>query len=226
MKEKLKIFAEKDFIKSVLIFIILIGVAVASLKYFDVEVIRVWVEQFGFLGVFVFILAKSLALIIAPIGGTPIYIMGSVVYGPFLGFLYAFIGDMIGAVVSFWLARMFGRAWVDKMFSDKEEGMIAKLLNMFTTWKGVLVGHIFFVTFPDILNYAAGLSRVSFKTYMLVHAPFTAVVIAIVSYGSGIIILFGTKGVLLVTVAGLSLIGVSVWIMNWYAKKIKSIGIE
>lgn len=223
MKEKFKIFAEKDFIKSVVVFIILIAVAVASLKYFDVEAVRGWVEQFGFWGIFVFILVKSLALIIAPIGGTPIYIMGSVVYGPFLGFVYAFIGDMLGAVVSFYLARRFGRAWVDRMFSDKEEGMIVKLLNMFTTWKGVLVGHIFFVTFPDILNYAAGLSRVSFKTYMLVHAPFTAVVIAIVSYGSGLILLFGTKGVLFVTIAGLSLIGLSVFVMNWYAKRIKSI---
>lgn len=221
MKEKLKIFAEKDLIKSILVFTVLIGITVVSLKYFDVEVLRNWIETFGLWGVLVFITAKSLALIIAPIGGTPIYILGSVAYGPFLGFVYSFAGDMIGAVVSFYLARRFGRVWVDKLFSQKEEGMIARLLKMFETWKGVLIGHIFFVTFPDILNYAAGLSRVSFRTYMLVHVPFTAVVIAIVSYGSGLIVLLGAKGIILVTVAGLMAIGLSVWVMNWYAKRVR-----
>lgn len=220
MKEKLKIIAEKDFIKSIVVFCIIILIAFVSLKYFEIEMLQRWVDSLGFWGIFVYIIFKSLALIIAPISGTPIYILGAVAYGPFLGFILSFIGDMIGAVVSFWLARKFGRVWVDKLFSAKEEGVIAKLLNMFATTRGVFIGHIFFVTFPDILNYAAGLSRVSFRTYMLIHAPFTAVVIAIVSYGSGLIVLLGTSGVAIITGVGLSAIIISIWLVNKYSKKI------
>ncbi len=219
MKEKLKIFAEKDFVKSVIGFLLIVSVALIALKYFDIEILKSWVEKFGVWGVLVFILAKALALIVAPINGTPIYILGAVVYGPFVGFLYSFTGDMLGAVVSFYLARKIGRVWVDRLFSNKEEGMIARLLRMFSTAKGVFVGHIFFVTFPDILNYAAGLSQVTFRTYMLVHAPFTAVVILIVSYGSGLVFALGAKGIAIVSVAGLLAIGVGVWFMNIYSKK-------
>jgi uncharacterized membrane protein YdjX (TVP38/TMEM64 family) len=219
MKEKLKIFAEKDFVKSVIAFLLIVSVALVALKYFDIEILKSWVEKFGLWGVLVFISAKALALIVAPINGTPVYILGALSYGPFLGFVYSFIGDMIGAVVSFWLARKIGRVWVDKLFSNKEEGMISRLLNMFATPKGVFLGHIFFVTFPDILNYAAGLSRVTFRTYMLIHAPFTAAVILVVSYGSGLVFMLGTKGIAIVSVLGLLAIAVGIWLMNMYSKR-------
>lgn len=221
MKEKLKIFAEKDFIKSVFVFVILISVVFVALKYFDVDILKEWTTTLGIWGVLIFIVAKALALIVAPINGTPIYILGALAYGPLAGMFLSFIGDMIGAVVSFSLARKFGRQWVDRLFSNKEEGMIARLLNMFATPKGVFFGHIFFVTFPDILNYAAGLSKVSFRTYMYIHAPFTLAVIAVVSYGSSLVFMLGKSGIAIVSIAGLLAISVGVWVMNIYSKKVK-----
>ncbi len=211
-------FFENDLLKSIMFFIFLVTVGVVVAHYFDTDLLRSWVTQFGIWGVVIYIVAKSLALIIAPISGTPIYIIGAFVYGPFAGMMYSFIGDMLGAVVSFYLARKIGRVWVDKLFSKKEEGVMMRLMDMFSSPKGIFLSHIFCVTFPDILNYAAGLSRASFKTYMLIHTPFTLAVIAAISYGSFLVTMLGSHGLIMLTVVGLCGAVAGMWFMTVYSK--------
>lgn len=48
-----------------------------------------------------------------------IMIANFVLFGPFLGLVYTWIGSMLGAYLSFYLARVFGRIIVEKFVSDR-----------------------------------------------------------------------------------------------------------
>lgn len=221
MLKKIILFTKSDLFKSLSVFAVMLFLAIITIHYFDIEVIRKWVTSFGIFGIIIFILAKISALVFSPINGTPIYLIAVVAYGPFWGFVWSLIGDTLGAIISFYLARFIGRTWVDKMFSNKEENIIQKLLNLFSTKKGIVYGHLVCFAFPDILNYAAGLSKSSLKRYLSIHIPFNAVGIIGVMFVSDIILMLGKKGLISVTILGVTFAVFGLWIINKYFGKVK-----
>ncbi len=170
--EEIKKFSRELTLKSILGLVVLILIVVLTLRFVETEFITDLIETLGIFGPLILIFAKALALVVAPINGAPFYILAAALYGPILGGLYAFIGDMIGAIVSFFIARKFGQGIVNKLFGDKEEALIPKILESMSSVRGLVAIHIFLVMLPDIINYVAGLSSVKFKTFFFVHLPF------------------------------------------------------
>ena len=221
MIKKIILFTKNDLFKSLGTFFIFLVVAIVVMHYFSIDTLRGWVDSFGVFGILIFILAKTSALVFAPINGTPIYLVGWIAYGPVWGFFWSIVGDTLGAIISFFLARKIGRVWVDKIFSGHEEGIIKKILNMFSTKKGIVYGHVLCAAFPDILNYAAGLSKTSLRTYLAIHIPFNIVGILGVMYFSDIILGLGSKGIIWIMLAGVLLAVLGLWIINKYFSKVE-----
>ncbi|MBT3184921.1 MAG: TVP38/TMEM64 family protein [Nitrospina sp.] len=95
-----------------------------------------------------------------------LFIAGGLAFGPFWGPLYASIGAVLGGSLGFWIARKMGHDFVmSKLKLGK--GVIQK-----TRFNSYVV---FFLSFlpvmpVTVINYGAGLSRMSFKSYILAHA--------------------------------------------------------
>lgn len=60
--------------------------------------------------------ALVLAVVIGPIPTIPVTVTSGVLFGPVAGFVYAMIGALAGAAISFWLARLVGRPLVARVF--------------------------------------------------------------------------------------------------------------
>jgi uncharacterized membrane protein YdjX (TVP38/TMEM64 family) len=82
----------------------------------DQERIRDWVEGFGLWGPVAITALEIAQILLAPIPGQAIEAVSGYLYGPWLGSLYAMIGIGTGSLVSFLLARRFGRPWVVRLF--------------------------------------------------------------------------------------------------------------
>lgn len=193
ISEDIKGFGKELTIKTLFGIVMGIFLVYISFKFIQVEMVSDFINRLGIFGPLILIFAKVLTLVVAPINGTPFYILGAAIYGPVLGATYVFIGDMIGAAVSFAIARTFGRDIVLKLFSKKEEALIPKILESMSTVKGLFVIHVVLITFPDIVNYVAGLSKVKFRTFMLVHFPFALFFAFATSYATTI--LLSIKGI-------------------------------
>lgn len=92
-----------------------------------------------------------------------LFIVAGLAFGPILGTVYAVIGGVIAAVVTFLLARSLGRDFV-------QARMPARLQHLQETEWGA--GLIFLLMLVPIVpmsavNYGAGLSRVSLAHYTL-----------------------------------------------------------
>jgi uncharacterized membrane protein YdjX (TVP38/TMEM64 family) len=93
-----------------------------------------------------------------------IMIANFVLFGPFLGLFYTWIGSMLGAYLSFYLARVFGRTIVKKFVSDRLLRRFDQFVNQHGA-TGLLSLRLIPVISFNALNYAAGFTNLSLWTF-------------------------------------------------------------
>lgn len=125
-----------------------------------------WIDDLGPLAAIVFIAIYMVATVLF-FPASILTLGAGVVFGVVLGSLYVFIAASIGASLAFLVGRYVARGWVEKQIEgnqrfraiDKavaEEGIKIVLLTRLSP------------VFPfNLLNYAYGLTKVSFKDYVL-----------------------------------------------------------
>ncbi len=112
--------------------------------------------------------AYMLAYLIAPVlalPGTPLSLAGGFLFGGLWGTVYTVIGAGTGATLAFLVARYLGRDFVGKVLRGK-----ARTLDEEIAGHGLQV--IFFLRLVplvpfNLLNYAAGLSKMRLRHYVL-----------------------------------------------------------
>ena len=120
-----------------------------------IVIIRSW----GLWGPIISVLLMVLQAFIAPIPSFLITGANGVIFGIFWGIVISWIGAMLGAVGTFFLARYLGVAFVRKY--KKSEKLLKKVDEISSHYgtKVVLVARLLpFISF-DLVSYAAGLSN-------------------------------------------------------------------
>lgn len=114
---------------------------------------------------FIFIVLRALAIIIPPIPGVVMDLVAIPTFGWVWGFIYAETGMLLGAVVSFWIARLFREPVVRRITSLKAvhewESRVSESRKF---WTFVLVRLPTSAIF-DYISYAAGLTNMSFPKF-------------------------------------------------------------
>ncbi|MDT8344428.1 MAG: TVP38/TMEM64 family protein [Thermohalobaculum sp.] len=86
-------------------------------------------------------------------------------FGTVLGTAVIWSGAMVGAVLSFWLARRLGRAAIETLLPERQRAA----LDDWTQDQGavtLLVSRFIPIIAFNLINYAAGLTRVSLWTFV------------------------------------------------------------
>ena len=125
-----------------------------------------WFQQQGDWGPAYFVLAYIIATVLA-IPGTALTVVAGVVFGAFWGAIYVSIGATIGAALAFLIARYLGRDFVESWLGDSRK--FQELDRMTEKYGSLMVAITRLVPiFPyNILNFAFGLTRVPFWTYVI-----------------------------------------------------------
>ena len=97
--------------------------------------------------------------------GLPITLAGGVLFGPVWGVVYTSIGSTCGAGLVFLVARYLARDWVArKLAGTRLMSLDDKVARH--GWKIVAVSRLVPVFSFSLLNYAFGLTRISFWPYL------------------------------------------------------------
>ena len=115
---------------------------------------------YGHFSPFLFVFFRSLAVIIPPIPGVAIDLVGIVTFPWFLGFLYAEAGIMAGAMMSFFIARRFRERVVKTIVPMGKISEWEDRLSEHKKFWGLVLLRIPTMAFFDYLSYAAGLTRI------------------------------------------------------------------
>jgi uncharacterized membrane protein YdjX (TVP38/TMEM64 family) len=152
-----------------LILVLIIGTLVLILHYFQLdkylekEQLRQLISSYGLWGPIIYLVIWTLGPALF-IPATPILIIGGMVFGPFWGEVYVLFGATAGAIMAFLAARYFARGWVASRLAGTRLMALDDLVAQ-QGWKIVAFSRLMPIFPYALVNYAFGLTRVSFLSF-------------------------------------------------------------
>ena len=144
----------------------------------DRTALRAWIEPMGPLASVVFFTLNVLQIIVAPIPGYPVQVLGGILFGPVAGSIYTVGGMTAGGTLAAWLGRRLGQPWLEKQIGQKELARWRETVHIdsFWTWWVILL-----IPLGDVPYFLAGLSKIRLVTFALAimtsRGPFTVLIV-------------------------------------------------
>lgn len=130
-------------------------------EYLTAESLGTLLDMAGIWAPVAFILVYAVGVCLF-VPGTLITAIGAAIFGPYWGFLYVWVGAMIGASTAFFIGRTLGREFASSLIGDrlgKYDDAVER--NGFAT-----VLYLRLVYFPFTpMNFGMGLTKVRFRDY-------------------------------------------------------------
>jgi uncharacterized membrane protein YdjX (TVP38/TMEM64 family) len=130
------------------------------------EALRAEFARLGPWGPIALVSALALVLVVPLIPATLFHLAAGLTFGPLWGFVLVLLADFLGASAGFWLARRWGRALVDPRLSAETRTRLAQLAKRMS-WRAVMLLRLLPGPAYPLVSFAAGYSRLSFRTYTL-----------------------------------------------------------
>ena len=216
VSQRLKI--KRGFLWLTLFCLMATGIGIYVLGGLDPERIQQWLQTLGIWAPITYIVLYAIAtLLILP--STPLNISGGVLFGLGWGTLWTSIAAIVAAIVAFWFTRTLGRQWVQHHLSNRWQAIDAEISQ----------GGLFYLCAIRLLpiipyglvNFAAGLTAISPKDYLLATAIGTVPgIFPFVMMGAGLTAM--TQGELWPLMLAFTLIGLLIGVATWYRRQRQS----
>jgi uncharacterized membrane protein YdjX (TVP38/TMEM64 family) len=151
---------------SVLVAFVVIAISVIRFTpvkgFLTPEALSRFLEAAGILAPLVYMLIYAVGVCLF-VPGTLLTALGAAIFGPYWGFLYVWVGAMIGASTAFWIGRTLGREFAASLIGDRlkkyDDGIER---NGFATT--LYLRLVYFPFTP--MNFGMGLTKVRFRDYL------------------------------------------------------------
>jgi uncharacterized membrane protein YdjX (TVP38/TMEM64 family) len=158
----------------------------------------------------IFIIVRILPIVIPPIPGLLIDVIGIAVFGWFYGFILAEIAVVTASMISFYIGRKFREPLLGKFISIKKIHEWEDELSEKEKFWALISLRFISSPFFDIINYVAGLTKIKASTYLFATIIVTAPLGFIIYYFGGIVL-----NTPLILISGIVLL---IPIIIWYKK--------
>jgi uncharacterized membrane protein YdjX (TVP38/TMEM64 family) len=165
---------KKKILRTIILLAVVYLILAATFPLINSSVFLEMVKNAGYFAPVLFILITVLSHVIAPLAGTPFVILAISLYGYLDTLFLVYIAGMISATINFYIARKFGRRWVEKL-AGKDS---MKKIDEFTTVSGkkaLILARVFGFSVFEFVSYAAGFTNMPFKDYFIITAVFASI---------------------------------------------------
>jgi len=131
----------------------------------DPEPIKEYIRSFGILAVVVSFLLMVFQSLAAPLPAFLITFANAAVFGWAWGALLSWTSSMVGAVLCYAIARLYGRDVVEKFTTRSALNEVDVFFERYGKWAVLIARLLPFVSF-DIVSYAAGLTGMGFWEFL------------------------------------------------------------
>lgn len=152
------------------------------MSYITEENIRYWLEQFRSLGPLPGILLTFMKSFVPPLPTLLIVGVNGAVYGLWAGFIYSWIGMVLGCTVTFLLVREIGKSAFVERWANKPRVQRSMVWIRRNAFSYVFLLSIFPVGPFVIINVAAGIARMRLLSFLLAVGCGKAIMIFCVTY--------------------------------------------
>ncbi len=164
-------------------------------KLNSAEAIKNLILSSGKWGIVVFFVITLLQVVVLPIPASVTVLLGALIYGSTVSFLVSVLATIVGSLICYLLGYFFGFKLVAWLIGKNKTKKAMSYLDKKARIPFVLM--LLFPFFPDdILCMVAGLTRMSFKFYLITILLCRPVSLAFISYfGTGNLIPFSGWGI-------------------------------
>ncbi|WP_422802957.1 TVP38/TMEM64 family protein [Streptococcus sp. FT1-106] len=135
----------------------------------DSNELKSLVKHYRFWGPLIFILIQIIQVVFPVIPGGVTTVAGFLIFGPVLGFIYNYIGILVGSGILFQLVRIFGRKFILLFVSEETFYRYEAKLET----PGYERFFIFCMASPispaDVMVMITGLTQMSFRKFMIIN---------------------------------------------------------
>jgi len=131
------------------------------------------VKDLGFLGPLIVIAYIVVSHVLAPLFGTPGVLLGAALFGIYQTLLYIYIAGLVSSAICFLVAKKYGRALVVRLAGKKT----IKEIDLFVDSLGtelLILSRLFGFALFEVISYAAGFTKMSFRKFFLITVVFSA----------------------------------------------------
>lgn len=187
----------------------------AHFKLENVPKLKEWVSNFGIIAPLVYICLYIVATLFF-LPGSPVTVLSGIAFGPVWGVVYVWIGATIGVALAFLVGRYAARDLVAGWISGNTQFQKIDAKVEQEGWRIVMFTRLMpYIPF-NLQNYAYGLTKIRFVTYLLVSAVFMIPgIIAYVQIGGALV---SGEGNVVKTLLYLSLAAVLVLLVSLIPK--------
>jgi uncharacterized membrane protein YdjX (TVP38/TMEM64 family) len=163
MRNKRNIFKLSVVLVTIVICII-IGIKYNLIGKIDVNAIKDYITSYGHFAALVFILFFCLRTLLIIFPYSIVVILGGNIFGSTKAFLYSLISVFISATLAFFIGRLTGKEFVQKLLRGRMKDLDVKIEKH--GFKIIFLMRVSIIFPFDILNFAAGLSKVRYRDFI------------------------------------------------------------
>lgn len=133
----------------------------------DSQKLKPFIQEAGIWGPVLFVLLQIIQVAIPILPGGVTTLAGVLIFGPFWGFIWNYVGICIGSILGFTIAKVYGRPILQAFFSPKLLETYEKKTNSDSQFAKYFALAIFLPIAPDdFLCYLAGTTSMSYQTFI------------------------------------------------------------
>lgn len=165
----------------------------------DTKQFAQFIDTLGWAGPFVMIGLIAGEVVVAPLPGGWLSLATGYLFGPAAGFAYAYIGNLLGALIAFELARAFGQPFVRRLVAEEKYERYSQ--KMRRSRLGLILLYAIPLFPIDIVSLLLGISGVPRRRFITIIAIGFLPNMAILNFVGGAIAVPEYRYVMLVLVA-------------------------
>ena len=169
-KNKIRKYVINGMIWTIVIVLLIIGYWEFSKEFTvfrDPNKLKELILSFGSYSIIAFIVLQMIQVIIFFIPGEVVQVAGGYIFGPLVGGITSAIGIILGSVVAYFIAKLCGKKYINKLIENHNLTTMKKILDAGSN--NIVVFIIYFIPgIPkDILVYVAGISNITLRDVIL-----------------------------------------------------------
>ena len=153
-----------------------------ALQTIGLDNAQLFIKKSGIWAPIVFIALCSGSLIIAPLSGSSLFVVGGTLFGKDNAFLFSYIATLIGCSSNFWISRKLGRKVVQRFIGKSNLDELDQFINKFKSHHSIFYMIIIMPLSQDIVSYAIGLTKIKYTHFLIALILSSTIIIAAYIY--------------------------------------------
>lgn len=163
-------------LKFAVLLIIIIGIPLyiyfghhEIIEQFDsMEDVNAMLQEYKGYSILVYLVSQIIQIVICVIPGQMLQFAAGYTFGFWFGLVLSWVGAAIGAVISYYLAKLLGQGILYLIFDEKQMESFIEKLNSKKAIVAVFLIYLIPGLPKDACSYAAGISNMKLKPFLLV----------------------------------------------------------